>query len=90
MAKDFDFLDDANEVLKEQGETRRGADANPYRLGTNETKTTRISLELYELIRRIAFEEKRSMLDVTNQILLEGLDSSMFSNYKKYLNNWFI
>lgn len=87
MAKDFDFLDDANEVLKEQGETRRGTDANPYRLGTNETKPTRISLELYELIRRIAFEEKRSMLGVTNQMLLEGLDSPMFSNYKKYLNN---
>ncbi|MCH5378990.1 hypothetical protein [Limosilactobacillus reuteri] len=88
MAKDdFDVLEEASEVVGKKEGRRVGGDVNPYRLGTNETKTTRISLELYELIRRIAFEEKRSMLDVTNQMLLEGLDSPMFSNYKKYFNN---
>ncbi|PWT35130.1 hypothetical protein DKZ29_06215 [Limosilactobacillus reuteri] len=85
MAED-DYLDSASETIKKTDGGSMGSKESPYRLGTNETKPIRVSLDLYELIRRIAFEEKRSMLEITNQLILDGLNSGTFSDYKEYLD----
>jgi hypothetical protein len=70
----------ANTVDKEKSST-----SSPYRIGRKGTKTVRIPADLYDVVRRIDFEENRSMLDVLDQLIRIGLKDDQFKDYRKYL-----
>lgn len=85
MAKEnnpMDFLKEAsNEVAKETD-----ASSSPYSINRKETKTVRISADYYEVLRRIGFEEKRTITDVLNELIRYGFNNNDdFKQYKKYL-----
>lgn len=81
--KGMDFLNTAADKVDKD----KSSASSPYRIGRKETKTVRIPADLYDVVRRINFEENRSMLDILNQIIRLGLKNEQFKDYWKYLND---
>ncbi|MDM8267065.1 hypothetical protein QUW44_07895 [Limosilactobacillus pontis] len=79
--KDQDFLNFAADTVNKE----KSSTSSPYRIGRKGTKTVRIPADLYDVVRRIDFEENRSMLDVLNQLIRIGLKDDQFKDYRKYL-----
>ena len=54
-----------------------------YSSDAKNTRTIRISSEFYEIIRRIAYEERTTQTKVINKLIGLGLSNSKFVKYLK-------
>lgn len=78
MANDFlsKVAQDANKAIK-------ATDSSPYRLKKEESKTAQIRTNTYKIVKLIAFEEDRKMIDVFDELIRIGLTDPKFSKYNK-------
>lgn len=78
MANDF-----LNKVAKDANKAIKATDSSPYRLKKEGSKTAQIRTNTYKIVKLIAFEEDRKMIDVFDELIRIGLTNPKFSKYNK-------
>lgn len=78
MANDF-----LSKVAKDANKAIKANDSSPYRLKKEGSKTAQIRTNTYKIVKLIAFEEDRKMIDVFDELIRIGLTDQKFSKYKK-------
>ena len=79
MAEDFlkEVANSAEKVIKSN-------DSSPYKLKKEGSKTAQIRNSTYKMVKYIAFEQDRKMIDVFDELIRIGLNDSKFSKYKNH------
>ncbi|MBC6909807.1 hypothetical protein DT304_00460 [Lactobacillus reuteri] len=75
-----DFL---NKVAKDADKAIKANDPSPYRLKKEGSKTAQIRTNTYKMVKLIAFEEDRKMIDVFDELIRLGLSNPKFTKYSK-------
>lgn len=75
-----DFL---NKVAKDADKAIKANDSSPYRLKKEGSKTAQIRTNTYKMVKLIAFEEDRKMIDVFDELIRLGLSNPKFTKYSK-------
>lgn len=78
MANDF-----LSKVAKDANKAIKANDSSPYRLNKEGSKTAQIRTNTYKIVKLIAFEEDRKMIDVFDELIRIGLTDQKFSKYNK-------
>lgn len=78
MANDF-----LSKVAKDANKAIKATDSSPYRLKKEGSKTAQIRTNTYKIVKLIAFEEDRKMIDVFDELIRIGLTNPKFSKYNK-------
>lgn len=78
MANDF-----LSKVAKDANKAIKANDSSPYRLKKEGSKTAQIRTNTYKIVKLIAFEEDRKMIDVFDELIRIGLTDQKFSKYNK-------
>ena len=78
MANDF-----LSKVAKDANKAIKATDSSPYRLKKEGSKIAQIRTNTYKIVKLIAFEEDRKMIDVFDELIRIGLTNPKFSKYNK-------